>query len=64
MVVMLDGTVMAVKVVIFSKASPAMAVTLPSVGITLSLHPASRVLVAVSIRQLPLLWYTLFPAST
>ena len=41
-----------------------MLVTLPSVGITLFLHPAIKVLLFVSIKQLPALWYTLLFLST
>ena len=41
-----------------------MLVTLPSVGITLVLHPTIKVLLAVSIKQFPPLWYTSFPSST
>ena len=39
-------------------AQSPIAVTLPSVGITLVLHPESRVFVAVSMMQLPSLWKT------
>ncbi len=35
------------------KNAPSMLVTLPSVGITLVLHPAISVLISVSIKQFP-----------
>ena len=41
-----------------------MLVTLPSVGITLVLHPTISVWVAVSIMQFPLLWYIIFSGLT
>ena len=49
----LYGIVMLVRPVHPENAQEPIDVTLPSVGITLALHPAINVLVAVSIRQLP-----------
>ena len=53
MLVTLSGTVMLVRLVQPENAPLPMLITLPSVGITLLLQPAIRVLLAVSIRQLP-----------
>ena len=51
--VTLSGIVTLVSPVQPENAESPILVTLPSVGITLALHPAINVLVAVSIRQLP-----------
>ena len=64
MLVTLAGIVTLVKESQYSNAYRPMLVTLPSVGITLSLHPTINVLLAVSIKQFPAAWYTGFPAST
>ena len=64
MLVTLAGIVTLVKEVQPENACLSMLVTLPSVGITLSLHPATNVLLAVSIKQFPATWYAGFPAST
>ena len=55
MLVTLSGIVIEVKPLQYEKASLPMLVTLPSSGIMLVLHPAIKVLLAVSIRQLPAL---------
>ena len=55
-----SGIEIDVKPVQPENAEAPMPVTLPSVGITLVLHPAINTLFFVSIRQLPWLWYTVF----
>ena len=62
--VTLFGMIMLVKPLQSENVSAPMLVTLPSLGIMLFLQPAIRVLLAVSIRQLPSLWYTELPGST
>ncbi len=52
MLVTLSGIVILVKPMQPENA-PSMLVTLPSVGITLVLHPAISVLLSVSIKQFP-----------
>ena len=64
MLVTLFGITMLVKLVQPWNAEFFMLVTLPSVGITLFLQPNSNVLLAVSIKQLPALWYFVFPLAT
>ena len=49
------GIVMLVRLAQYENASSPIDVTLPSVGMTLFLHPATSVLLDVSIRQFPLL---------
>ncbi len=56
MLVTLFGIVMLVKPLQFWNAQSPMLVTLPSLGITLFLHPTIKVLVAVSMMQFPALW--------
>ena len=53
MLVTLSGIDMLTSPTRCSNALSPILVTLPSAGIMLSLHPATRVLLAVSIRQLP-----------
>ena len=55
MLVTLSGIVMLVKPLHPLNALSPMLVTLPSMGITLFLHPAISVLLAVSIKQFPTL---------
>ena len=64
MLVTLSGIVIDVKPMQPSNADIPMLVTLPSVGITLFLQPAIKVLLTVSIKQFPVLWYTVFPFET
>ena len=56
MLVTLSGIVMLVKPVQPENACSPMLVTLPSIGITLLLHPAIKILLAVSMMQFPALW--------
>ena len=55
MLVTLLGIVMLSRLEQPSNAEEPMLVTLPSVGITLFLHPTTRVLLAVFIKQFPVL---------
>ena len=55
MLVTLSGIVILVRLEQPENAEEPMLVTLPSVGITLFLHPAIKVLLAVSIKQFPAL---------
>ena len=62
--VTLSGMVKFVKPLQPENASPPILVTLPSSGITLFLQPDISVLLTVSIKHLPALWYTQLPGST
>ena len=62
MLVTLSGISMLVKPLQPLNASLPMLVTLPSSGITLFLQPKIKVLLALSMRQLPFTSYTLFPS--
>ena len=53
MIVTLSGIVTLVRLLQPAKAESPMLVTLPSLGITLVLHPKTNILVEVSIIQLP-----------
>ena len=62
--VTLLGIFMIVSPVQPAKDQPPIVVTLPSSGIMLFLQPTINVLLEVSIKQLPLLWYALLFLST
>ena len=64
MLVTLSGMVILVKSMQPENAASPMLVTLPSSGITLFLQPDISVLLTVSIKHFPALWYTELPCST
>ena len=59
-----SGIVILVSPLQYSNDELPMLVTLPSLGITLFLHPTTNVLVPTSIKQLPLLIYFVLPSAT